>query len=933
MRTLYTHTRRSFPQAISFPIRIIAIAALLTFSYGSQRHDSRGHAAAGTITGVVFQDYNANGVRDLSVPNTSAGIAADRGIAGIIVTAYRGAGVAGTATTDAHGAYTLTATGDAPYRVEFSNLPAGFKSGPAGADSRTTVQFVAQVPASNVSLGLVAPGEYCQDNPTLATACYVAPFSFNAGAPAIVSFPYAAGSSRDMGGQPFDDFDSPVHIDPARADQVGATWGIAWSRSARRLYASAFMKKHTAYGPGGTGAIYRIDPSAPPTVSVYADLNALAGSNAAGMDVHDASNPDLDNGNAGWDAVGKSSFGGMAISDDEKRLYVMNLANRALYELPLDAPPSSANLRSRAVPANPPGCAAPNDVRPFAVQFNAGKLYVGMVCSGESTVTPARPEGDSAALQAYVYAVDPATLDFSAAPVFQTALNYPRRCTDSAQLGPGNCFSAAWRAWTPVFRNLPATGERGIWPQPMLTDIAFDGGNLILGLRDRAGDQFGNYTVDDPATIARYYGVGGGDVLRACGDAASGWTLESNGRCGGAGAAPQNTGEGPGGAEFYFGDFFTPYSDEIAMGAMVQVPGFPTLAANVSDPIPIFVNDTLYDGGTRWLSNGTGATAKSYRIYNGSLTNIGPLGKANGLGDLAALCDAAPIEIGNRIWEDANGNGVQDAGEPGIPGIVVRLFKNGLEVAQATTGAGGEYAFNASNVAGGVSPNMAYEIRVAKAQPALTGSVLTANDRDADNRDSDAQTVGGDAVITLTTGAPGSNDHTFDIGFISPASMMQTTKCSTICFRSPSFYLLNVGNLPGGTVVIGGFNGSKPISTNNRDAIALALQGNAMGVGALTPLQQLNQEFVAAQLSVNAAGGAGSPVTTYAMGSVLSCYGLTFAPVTLSNGATIEPGAMLNALFEQAHTAIRENRTADMAALAQLLDRLNGNDPLGRCGR
>lgn len=105
-----------------------------------------------------------------------------------------------------------------------------------------------------------------------------------------------------------------------------------------------------------------------------------------------------------------------------------------------------------------------------------------------------------------------------------------------------------------------------------------------------------------------------------------------------------------------------------------------------------------------------------------------------------------------------------------------------------------------------------------------------------------------------------------------------------------------------------------------------------MGFG-LTPLQRLNQEFVAAQLSINSAGGAGSPVAYNVFWSMLSCYNITFAPVTLSNGFVLSPASMLNDLFEQAQLAIRQNRTADMDKLALVFDLLNGNDPLGRCGR
>lgn len=964
MRLRMLHTFSKFVSTFTNRFKInfyrgITIAVLIAFTiaiFGTRdRNLWAGQAAAGTLTGTVFQDYNANGVRDTdkNILNSGSGnvsVAIDRGIPGVVVTAYTSSGaIAGTAITNGQGAFSLNASGDAPYRIEFTNLPPGFKPGPFGPDSKTTVQFISNNNASNINLGLVVPSETCQDNPTLATGCYVGGDQ-NRDSPVIVSFPYSAGSNRESGAGPFTDFDQPTHGNEALASQVGTTWGIGYARSAKQLYVAAFMKKHAGYGPAGTGAIYKVDRTNG-SVSVYADLNSIFGAGTAGPDAHDKNNYDTDNGNAGWDAVGKTGLGGMAISDDEKKLYVVNLADRQLYELPLNAAPNNSNVRRSSVPLNPPGCANSLDVRPFAVNMNGGQVYVGMVCSAESTITQASPDGDATKLQAYVYAVNPATLMFTAAPVFQLALNYPRRCADSAQLGLGNCFSAAWRAWSPVYRNIgtaagvgPSDLSRGIYPQPMLTDLAFDRGNLILAFRDRAGDQFGNATLDNPAeNVLRYYGVGAGDALRACGDAASGWMLESNGRCAGSGAGPQNSGEGPDGGEFYFRDESTPYTDEIFLGGMVQLPGFPDVAVNSLDPIPIFSLENLFDGGVRWLSNNSGEYRKAYRIYNGDLGLLGPFGKANGLGDLIALCDAPPIEIGNRVWVDTNGNGIQDANEAGISGVRIRLFNNGTQVGETITDELGEFYFNASNVSSGLLPNTNYEIRVEKNQTTLNGLTLTQNDADSsangDSRDSDAVTNGNEAVITLTTGSAGESNHTFDIGFQPPQStptptpMSKSAKCDTICFRSPQYYLLNLGSLPRGTVLIGGVNNNQPVSISNTQAIALALRGSPTSNSSLTPLQRLNQEFVAAQLSSNAAGGSGSPVMYNAFWSMLSCYQINFAAVTLSNGVTINPSSLLNDLFQQAQLAIRENRLVDMNAIASIFDRLNGNDPLGHCGR
>jgi uncharacterized repeat protein (TIGR01451 family) len=429
-----------------------------------------------------------------------------------------------------------------------------------------------------------------------------------------------------------------------------------------------------------------------------------------------------------------------------------------------------------------------------------------MVCSAESTVSDSNPAGDQSRLQAYVYTVDPASLAFSAAPVFQMPLNYTRRCADSAQLGLPNCFAAAWRGWSPVYRNIGAEG-RAILPQPMLTGLGFDNGNLILAFRDRSGDQFGNETLDNPADSNRYYGVPTGDVIRACGNPATGWTLENNGRCGGAGAAPQGTNQGPGGGEFYFYDNSEPFTDEVSLGGVLAMPGRPDVALTVFDPIPVFEGSSLFDGGVRWLSNSTGNYVKSYRVYDGGRATQGPLGKANGLSDLEALCDPAPIEIGNRVWRDLDGDGVQDANEPGIAGVTVALCApDGSTIATAVTDANGNYYFSSAagtNTAGaiyglaGIRPNtQGYKLKLnnpanSQAGGPLAGHTLSPADAGGnaqDQRDSDAMLMDGFPAVTVNTGGAGANNQTFDFGFV-PQAQPPTIACSpnqTAVATSPS---------------------------------------------------------------------------------------------------------------------------------------------------
>jgi len=49
--------------------------------------------------------------------------------------------------------------------------------------------------------------------------------------------------------------------------------------------------------------------------------------------------------------------------------------------------------------------------------------------------------------------------------------------------------------------------------------------------------------------------------------------------------------------------------------------------------------------------------------------------------------------VGDFAWNDLNRNGLQDAGEPGIPGVVMALAREGTPIAMTTTGPAGGYRF------------------------------------------------------------------------------------------------------------------------------------------------------------------------------------------------------------------------------------------------
>jgi hypothetical protein len=77
--------------------------------------------AATALSGNAFIDINSDGLFTVDPAFKSQ---SDIRVSGVVVTAYTTNGaVAGTATTAADGSWTMTAEGNAPYRLEFTNLP------------------------------------------------------------------------------------------------------------------------------------------------------------------------------------------------------------------------------------------------------------------------------------------------------------------------------------------------------------------------------------------------------------------------------------------------------------------------------------------------------------------------------------------------------------------------------------------------------------------------------------------------------------------------------------------------------------------------------------------------------------------------------------------------------------------------------------------
>ncbi|MEJ8851705.1 SdrD B-like domain-containing protein [Variovorax rhizosphaerae] len=119
--------------------------------------------------------------------------------------------------------------------------------------------------------------------------------------------------------------------------------------------------------------------------------------------------------------------------------------------------------------------------------------------------------------------------------------------------------------------------------------------------------------------------------------------------------------------------------------------------------------------------------------------------------------------IGDRVWEDTNGNGVQDAGETGKSGVRVELYTCGVNdqpgtlVATQTTDANGNYSFT------GLKPGD-YMVKFIAAD----GSVLSTANVGNDALDSDAGSNGFTGCYTLGSGE---TNNTVDAGFYKPATI------------------------------------------------------------------------------------------------------------------------------------------------------------------
>lgn len=837
--------------------------------------------AAGTITGTVFRDYDGDGLQDTREP----------GVGNITIKAYDSAGTSASATsfqyvcagnnspaglgctaagTPALGSYSINTNGllsGETYRLEMtwtqSFLQNGSFNSASASGNKTSVRFVTGG-TSSVNFALSDPSQYVSPTatPRLVTNAYVWGSSSGAAQSAMYSWDYTF-NTAPASGATFQGTSESTHA------QIGATWGLAYRRSTGILYTSAYLKRLSGFGPGlggtdGSGTIYSITPNNTGTDNGTAFIDLDTGGDTTGSNLHSTgvsayicssgTVTDLCDA-AAFANVGKASLGGLKISDDDTKMWTVNLFNKHLIQITF-ATAAIVDLGTIPSPTCTNGVA-----RPFGLGWKDGKLYMGGVCDESGNTTSVA----TANLSAYVYSWDPTTynsltwtgtsLATNSTQVLTFPLNYNRTCLNKDKYGgalpfcdgPANTIhapSALWRPWTDTLATImqnnttymgsTGTADRtGGYAQPMLSDIVFDNEDMIIGFRDRTADMLGYNDPGPNSTNPLTNGspnertLPGGEILRANPNGSGGWALESNASSNPTGifSAPGGAGnnEGPGGGtsatrgEFYYEDIgpsaTTNHHREASLGGLEQVPGYSEVALTSYSPVNSSTAGAiqLYGPGAAVPGTRERAIQLIGNTGNGDPNGPGSAGnnfsKTNGLGDLEVILLPAPLELGNRVWRDSDGDGIQDGGEAGVSGLTVRLFEGANLIGTTTTDSNGEYYFSSTtlgnwgadgipntaddtgvNATNGLKPSTNgfthnYQIRIEQGQgsntalttgytvttqnapqPANGNAAATDNNPVKDIADSDASLSGSDFIINYTTGGIGVNNHGLDFG-------------------------------------------------------------------------------------------------------------------------------------------------------------------------
>lgn len=735
------------------------------------------------VSGKVFRDLNANGVLD------SGSEFNENGVAGITVKAFDSTGAeVGSALSMINGDYNLIGvTGS--LRIEFTGLLMGDYSSAPGTGVGSSVRFLT-APATNINYALNYPNDYCVADPKVIIPAHYAGdgTGSNSTKGGLHSFPYSS-----SGGY------SPNNKIELTKAQLGSVWGIAYDKSRKRVFGASFLKRHVGL-KDGLGSIYISETQVDGSLNLVGSFN-LQGITAANTgtaidlgNVCRSASCANDAGNTGiatdyiipadpatrsidldsFAKVGKAGFGGIEITPDNKTVWAVNLYQRSL--LRMDASLSTASfpgaVQSYGIDDTngAPSCNG-GVFRPFGLTFYRDKGYLGGVCDASISK-------QSADLKAYVLAFDPNASSLSFSTITSIDLNYNR----GSDWMDGNArYYWQWHPWMDVWSEFNISNDSWLvyHATPILSDIAFsEDGSMSLAFMDRFSHQIGRLQYRAVSqTTNMIDGRSRGDLVHLCKNAGS-YYLEGSVECPvnfAGGEGPKNNGE-------YFNDVGGDTYSENSIGSILYLQGSNEMLATMFDPFPPWINgedpDSFFTQGIHALNAKNGNRVDYFRVANAlGAANEGGFGKGSGLGELELLCPPAPVELGNRVWDDKDKDGIQDADELGLAGVNVALTcPSGT--ASTSTDSNGQFVFT-NAIGGNASFLQAGEnckISIDNSQAVLTSYELTktnadgesSNNEQTDLRDSDASLNGSNAELAFIVGSAGANNHSLDFGYREP---------------------------------------------------------------------------------------------------------------------------------------------------------------------
>ncbi|WP_065962196.1 SdrD B-like domain-containing protein [Streptomyces sparsogenes] len=786
----------------------------------------------GTLTVQVLRDFFGTGIINTTMDVPQRGMK-------VAVSDSEGHRVTGT--TDSTGKVVVEPSNDltgGQYRVDVT-VPAPYnkylQAAPASTaenhfDSFTTFVNVSDGKDDSVITGVWNPADYA-----LPETRYFVPIQNGAGGNdtrALVAF------GTDKRGTCPGDADCPTVLNTQ--DQVGTTFALAYDKYKKRMFQGAFARRYTPYGPGGGDAIYTT-PTSGGAPTLFAKVPGATETS------HDTSNLIKDAGFT--DAPGKESIGGLALSEDGSTLYAVNLLTRRLVSF--DATGASASAPKATVRIPDPGCASSGDWRPFGLQVHDNKLYVGGVCSAEST----QKRED---LKAVVYAYD--------GERFDTVLDHPLTAKRGSVFGSNDNDQATH--WNPWNTSLATWDERKVGnvfidPQPELASLAFTrDGSMILGFRDRFMDVVAWGGLDPrQGDDTPESGMAGGDITMACANPTGGYSWEGTGDCPNHASPATGGTQDAGVVEYFPGDYFgNGVHAETALGSVAYIPQQQWVISTEFDPVVnVATSGTGYYDVTTGQGPGNAPTKNGYQFVSQAQSAFG---KAGGLGDVAYEAANAPIQIGNRVWFDGDHNGIQDpegVNEVPLPDATVNLLDDtGKQVATTKTDAAGEYYFGGVGAEYELKPGAKYTVQfnVCTADTSDVPTQPTADElrftlpRAGANRAHDSNVTppktgrlcNGYAPVTAP-GKPGGVDHTIDAGVYIPKEEPPTTTPPTTTppssepptHQPPTHEPPNRPGPQGGSDQTGGGGGSLA-NTGTQVLTIVSLSALLVGAGAAVAL-------------------------------------------------------------------------------------------------